>query len=165
MKKLLGAVSALALIGAAAPALAGSGNPASDTAQASATVVAPLTVTKVDDLVFGKVVQPTSGSGTATIAALSGATASLTGLTAPSGQTTNPAKFTITGDATTTWTASVSTLSTLSDGASHTIPIVLSNSTLTGSPATVYVGGQITVASTDTPATYTGSITVSANYN
>jgi len=149
---------------AATSAFAGSGNPASDSATASATVISPLTVTKVDDLVFGKVVQPTTGSGTAAIAASSGAQIQLTGLTAPTAQGTKPAHFTISGDNTTAWTASLSAPTTLANG-SATIPFTATTSTLTGSPADVYVGGSITVSNSTTPQTYSGTLTLTATYN
>lgn len=162
MRYLIGAASAALVLASASMAFAGSGNPASDVGSATATVISPLTVTHVDDLVFGKIVQ---AAGTATIAASSGASVQLSGLTAPGGQTTKPAKFTVTGDGTSAWTATVSPLTSLSDGASHTLGFAETTSTLTGSPANVYVGGTLTILATSTPASYTGSITVSASYD
>ena len=160
----MGAACAALVLGGASMAFAGSGNPASDTAQASATVISPLTVTKQADLAFGKIVEPTSGSGTASVAANSGGALTLSGVTAPGGQTVTAAHFTVTGDGTTAWTASVTAPTSLTSGG-NSIPFAVSTSTLTGSPADVYVGGTITVASTTVPATYTGTITVSAQYN
>ncbi len=164
MKYLMGAATAALVLGGASMAFAGSGNPASDSATASATVISPLTVTKLSDLQFGKIVEPASGSGTASVAATSGGALTMSGVTAPGGQTVTSAHFTVTGDSTTAWTAAVAAPATLTSGA-NSIPFAVSNSTLTGSPAEVYVGGQITVASTAVPATYTGTITVSAQYN
>ena len=165
MKRLACASVAFIALAAATSAFAGSGNPASDTATASATVISPLTVTKVDDLVFGKVVQPTAGSGTATIAASSGATIVLSGLTAPSAQGTKPAHFTISGDSTTAWTAALTAPATLSGAVSGTIGFAATTSTLTGSPTNFYVGGTITVSETSTPQTYSGTLTLTATYN
>ncbi len=157
------AVSLFVLAGATS-AFAGVGNPASDTATASATVISPLTVTKVDDLVFGKVVQPTTGSGTASIAASSGSQIQLSGLTAPTAQGTKPAHFTVSGDNTTAWTAALTAPTTLTNG-SDSIAFTASTSTLTSSPKDVYVGGTITVTNTTTPQLYTGTLTVTATYN
>lgn len=164
MKLVAFAAVAIFAVAGATSAFAGSGNPASDSATASATVISPLTVTKVDDLVFGKVVQPSTGSGTAAIAASSGSQIVLSGLTAPTAQGTKPAHFTISGDNTTAWTASLAAPSTLANGAA-TIGFSATSSTLTGSPSDVYVGGTITVTSSTTPQTYTGTLTLTATYN
>ena len=64
MNKFLGAAARLALVGFAAPAFAQS-NTSTDTASASALVLKAIKVTKTQDLNFGTIVAPNTGSGTA----------------------------------------------------------------------------------------------------
>lgn len=180
-KKLLVAIaSALG-----ATALTGSSfaaNPDSDTATATANVVVPLTITKTSDLDFGRFAAGTAG-GTVRVDN-SGARLAATGgviLTA-AGSTPTAAIFDVTGDNNATYSidAATGTDTELDDGNANTMALAITGN-LTGAadtnavPATgtlsaggaqsIYIGGTLTVGANQVPGTYTGTITVTVDYN
>ncbi len=177
MRRLILAASAIALATAfAAPALAQSS--ASTTGSGSITVLRPITVTKNADLRFGTVVRPATGSGTAVVAAATGArtvTGGVVGLT--SGDTPQAAQFTVDGEGGSSVSITVPATFTLTSGAAS-LTVTTSNnltgaanaqtlSNALGAAGTLVfrVGGSVPVASTSATGLYTGTLTVTAAYN
>jgi hypothetical protein len=165
------ALGALALCAWAIPALA-----ASDTGTATVTILRPLTVTKIADLKFGTVVEPSSGSATVTIDTsgtrtttldVGGAAVSVSDFTVAGedGQAVTvsaPATFPI-ANTSGPGSLTVTTTGNTTNTGSHN----LAGGTGLGSGGTldVKVGGQITVLSTTNSGLYSGTFTVSASYN
>jgi spore coat protein U-like protein len=161
--KILLAVSVLSAV--AAPAIAQSSAATSETT--SVTIITPIAIAPVTPLSFGSVsvgtvggtiVMPVTGSATYT-----GDVKNVTGSTAPA-----QGSFKVTG--LTGQNFSVSVVGTsLSDGASHTIPLTgITNSTptaITASGSTFTVGGTLTVAASQVAGTYAGTITATVAYN
>jgi hypothetical protein len=182
MKTRLLATTALSLGAAALSGSAFAANPDSDTATATANVVVPISITKTSDLDFGRFAAGTAG-GTVRVDN-SGARLAATGgviLTA-AGSTPTAAVFDVTGDNNATYSidAATGTDTALDDGNSHTMALALTGN-LTGAantaaiPATgtldgtgaqsIHIGGTLTVGATQAPGTYTGTITVTVDYN
>lgn len=161
MKNILKMTSALAVVaGFAGVASADSGNPASDSATASVTVVQPITVDDEEPLRFGNLV--VNGAGTATIDADAGGARTLSGpaiQNGPSGPF-NAAEFTVDAGAY-AWTATVT-----DNNMGGAIDLATSQSALGGNgDATIYVGGTLTFLGTETAGTYNGTVTLTAQYN
>lgn len=143
------------------------------TADASATIVTPIAVTKNVDLVFGNIAVNAS-VGTVQLAASEAATRT------PGGGVTLPvvsgtftaAKFTVTGVSGSAYTFSVPAgATTVDDNNAHTMTIDswTSNSTsvITGGSIEVYVGATLNVGASQAPGVYTSDtpFTVTVNYN
>jgi hypothetical protein len=154
----------------------------STTATASATIIAPLVISKTTDLNFGNVAVNTSlgtvvttaalptvrtRTGGVTLPATSGTTTAakfhVTGeignvvnITLPTRNATNP--VTITGPSSATMTVDTFTDDGAISGSLHQV-------TLTGGAADFYVGATLNVAGSQTVGLYTGSFTVSIDYN
>ncbi len=142
---------------------------ASDTesATASADIIQAISMTKVDDLDFGVLVRPTSGSATITINEDTGAITTGTGgrITA---STISRARFDVTGED--TYTANFDADATvLLDGPGADITVTLNESdaslTLTGGAATFYVGGTFSLPTAQTSGAYTGTFNATVSYN
>lgn len=176
MNKFLGAAVALALVGIAAPAFAQS-NTSSDTASASALVLKAIKVTKTQDLNFGTIVAPNSGSGTAVMSTNN--TNTVTGnsgvVVLASGAPKKEAAFTINAENGAAYTVSVNggsntvTLNKAAGGSGDaTVTLTLATSTLpssgTNNDQAVNIGGSLAVPSTAGGA-YSGSFTLAATYN
>lgn len=142
----------------------------------STTIIQPVTVTKTNDLVFGRVVRPGTGSDTVTIGNTSdGVTTGGSAVAiATSGVTTSRAKFTVAGEG--GQTVSVTVPANFSMTGSGTAIVVTLSGDKTGSQALggtlgtsssidVNVGGSFTLASTQATGAYSGSFVVSAAYN
>lgn len=150
---------------------------ASANATGSTTIIQPVTVAKTSDLVFGRVVRPTTGSDTISITNASDTVTAAGGTAVPiatSGVTTSRAKFTVAGEG--GQTVSVTVPATFSmTGSGNAIVVTLSGDktgsqalggTLgTSSSIVVNVGGSFPLASTQATGAYSGSFTVSAAYN
>ncbi|MBC6981961.1 DUF4402 domain-containing protein [Caulobacter sp. 17J80-11] len=159
--------------GVAAVALAAASSAFAETGNGSVTVIRPLTVTKNDDLAFGTVVRPTSGSGsvgvsTAGVASYSGGVANVT-----SGGGQAPARFTIDGEGGQAISVSVDPTFTIS-GSAGNLTVTTTNDfdslplsgSLGGSGSkTVKVGGSVPITSTTGTGAYTGAFNVTASYN
>ena len=156
MKAILGitlaAVSAVGLAGAAYAATA--------TADSSATVVAPITVAKTADLVFGAFA-PTGTAGSVTIA--NGGARSATNvdlITSASGA----ASFTVTGQGAFNYNITV-TDNELTDGANSMV-LTTTQSVPSGSGMTIVgVGGSIAVGAAQPAGDYEGTVTLTAVYS
>lgn len=162
-------IKALALASVGVLAVAGSASAAGVTANASAEVIAPITITETTELDFGIFASDTAG-GTVILDVSGGRTA--TGdveLVLESGGLQTQAVFTVGGETGTafgfTRDASVSltgpglamsaALSDDSNGASDVI----------GTPSTINVFGTLTVGASQTAGSYAGTYAVSATYD
>lgn len=165
-------VSAVIVLAATATGALAAGT-VSATAPATVTVLSPVNITKTQDMVFGTVVRPTTGTSTVTLDANDGVAIAGTG--GGNGtlvsSTTSSARFTIVGPAT-TYTTSQSLSFTQPDltAVSATGPVVTAgNGTLGTIPASgsqeLRYGGQFTMGSSTTAQLYTGTLSVTVSYN
>ena len=150
---------------------------ASATASAAATIITPISIAKNVDMNFGNIAVSASVSGTVVLApAGTRTTGGSGGVTLPSTTgTVAAADFTVSGQASYTYAITLpSTTVTLSDGAGHTMGVTAftsfpsSTGTLSGSGSQdLTVGATLSVASAQTPGTYTNStgVPVTVNYN
>ncbi len=166
---LIAAGAAFALASAATGALA-SGS-ITGTAPASATVLSPINITKTQNLVFGQVVRPSSaGTNTVTIDADDTVTLAGPGNGAVIASTTTSAKFNITAAAGTTYTTTQS-LSFTQTGLTNVQPSL--PTTTNGAPGVIPVsgvqeiryGGQFDMDASTPAQAYTGTLSVTVNYN
>jgi len=171
MKRTIGAFAALSLVAFAAPALAQSS--ASNTANATALIIRPITVSNGGTLAFGTLVR---GAGTAVVSTAGVRT--VTGAVVALASTTpSAASFTVGGEGGQLVTVSVGalTLANLTSGSpSDNLPVTLAatntgSQTLSGAlntagSLTVAVGGTVILTATTTPGAYSGSFTVTAAY-
>lgn len=154
---------------------ASSGNDGALTGTAVANVVRSLTITENDDLSFGKMVRPSSGSSTVSINASTGLrtlTGSAVGISSPS---PTRASYTVSGEGGRALSISVpSSLvmsgpsgSTLTITTTNTVPVspTLSGSTGVDGSLTFYVGGSMPLTSSTLPGAYSGTFTVTTTYN
>jgi len=166
---LIAAGSALALAATATGALAAGS--ISTTAPASVTVLSPTNITKTQNLVFGQVIRP-SNANTNTVVLDANDTVTLTGTGNGSvvASTTSSAKFDVTAPAGTTY----STTQTLTFTQTGLTNIAASTPTTTnGSPGVIPAsgiqeiryGGQFDMTSSTPPQNYTGTLSVTVNYN
>jgi hypothetical protein len=164
--------------GVSAPALAQV--TAGQSTTASITIIRPIVLTKVTDLVFGTVTRPASGTNTVTMGVASDTpTTSVANslITTGAGSTRSRASYTVTGETgrTVAITLSNSTIQLTRVSGSETLDVDLTleaaTDTLTGGSGsfsgdgTLYVGGEIDIASTTVVGDYTGSFTTTVAYN
>jgi hypothetical protein len=155
------------------PAFAQTANTDSDTANGSVTIVRPLTITKNTDLVFGRIVQPRSGTGTVAISDSSDTVTAAAGAVALSGITTSRAVFTVDGEGGQVVTVTVPSTFNLTKG-SDTITVnldpdvgstvTLSNALAAAGSSTINVGGGFNLTSTQASGAYTGTFDVTVAY-
>lgn len=168
---------ALTVLAVSTAVFAGNSTAANNaTAQATATVIAPIAITSSANLVFGSfapgaggsVTVSTDGTRTATGAVLSAINS------APSA-----AKFDVTGDVGATYSITFAPLAELTDG-TNTMAIAtfsdltaagattgnVATGTLAGGAQSIYVGGTLTVDAAQVASTgYAGTIDVTVEYN
>ncbi len=176
LRALLSVGVAVLTVAVAAPAFAQSSATASGSG--SITILRPITVTKNADLRFGTVVRPAAGSGTAVVAAATGArtvTGGVVGLT--SGDTPTAAQFTVDGEGGSSVSVTIPATFAIANGV-DTLTVTTSNnltgaanaqtlSNALGAAGTLVfrVGGSVPVASTSPTGLYTGTFSVTAAYN
>ena len=158
---------ATAIAAAAMPATAVAAP--TDSADAQALILLPLSITKVDNLEFGTVV-PSSSSGTVSIAADGSGQSVTGGVTPVPSAAASRALFAGAGSAGQQVNIFLAPPASLSDGNGHSVPISLSlEKTSVTIDATraffVGIGGTVTVAANQAEGTYTGTFTVLAQYN
>jgi uncharacterized protein DUF4402 len=141
----------------------------SATANATATIVPAISISKTADLAFGLIVAGAGG----TVAIGTDSSRSVNG---PVGLTNgsfpvSAASFTVTGGANLNYTVSLPTSTTLAgpSSASMTVNAFTSNPSATGTigsggTSTLAVGATLTVGAAQTPGSYTGTFTVTVNY-
>ena len=149
---------------------------ASDTATATANVIAPITITKAVDLVFGRFAPGAGGSVTVST---SGARTATGTILSTIGSTPTAARFNITGDANATYSIAIAPAATLSDGTNTmalatfsdltagnaTTGNVASGTLTAGGTQSIYIGGTLTVGAAQVAGAYTGNIVVTVEYN
>jgi hypothetical protein len=149
------------------------------TATATATVITPIAIAKAQDLVFGKFAPGAGGSVTVST---SGARTATGAILSTIGSTPTAAKFNVTGDTgatyAITYTGTSATLSN-TDPTPATMALAYfsdltagdattgtaSTGTLTSGAQSIYVGGTLTVGSTQASGTYSGNVKVQVEYN
>lgn len=165
----------VALLGTAltsAPAFA----QASDNANAagSTTIVQPLTISNTSGLAFGRIVKPTTGTGTVAIANTADTVSAGAGAVALTGITTSRAKFTINGEGAHGITITVPASFSLGNG-TDTIPVTLNpdrpaSDTLSGTRGSAGTralngGGSFNLPTAISTGNYTGTFNVTVAYN
>lgn len=177
MKMKLAKFCAASLLTIVATPVFAQSNTDNKTAAGSITIYQPLTLGKDADMVFGRVVRPSSGVGTVALAASATAqTVAGAGAVALDTATTNAAKFTATGEGGAVINVAIPpTFNMNGPGAS----IAVTTSTDLATPATTslggtagtasskvfYVGGSASIPTTQTGGAYSGSFTVTVTYN
>jgi hypothetical protein len=175
MKMLVGATAALALTALAVPAFAQS--TASASGSGTATIIRGLSVTNNANLAFGTIVRPSTGSST--VAVSTAGARSITGgdAVALGSTSASAAQFTVAGEGGQSISVGVPASFSMANG-SDSLLVTTSND-LVGSASAqllsgalggsgllvVKVGGSFPVTNATATGTYTGSFTVSSNYN
>lgn len=142
---------------------------ASASVGASADVITLLTVTKNDDLVFGKFVVNNASAGTVVVAAADGARSQTGGVDLIASTGVQAGRVTVAGQTGIAYTVSLPASVNLTSG-DNTMALgsfTTDQTSLTelSGETIVKIGGTLTVAAAQAPGAYTGSFTVSANYN
>lgn len=142
---------------------------ASASSNATATVVAPIAISNTQDLAFGSF-STSATNQTVTISA-AGARSSVGAIVVPS-STATAASFSVTGDTTGTPTYAITlpASTTITNGTdTFTVDTFTSNpsgtGTLTAGAQTLTVGATVTTAGTLSTGNYTGTFSVSVDYN
>jgi hypothetical protein len=149
---------------------------ASATANATATIITPIGISKTIDMNFGTVAVSATIAGTVILATDgSRTTGGAGGVTLPSFDDGSPtaAEFAVTGEGTYTYAITLPASITLDDGASHsmTVDTFTSNPSgtgaLTAGAQTLLVGATLNVSAGQAAGTYsnTTDLTVTVNYN
>lgn len=161
----------LALLSLCAATFAAQANAASQTASVKATVVKPLTLTKIQDLNLGTVTLKTGSWSGATVGISHTGVLSCTNANIICTGTAVPAQFNATGSNSQTVkvTAPNVTLVNQSDATKTLLMTVDAPATISlpnsGSKGLDFgVGGSITLSSTTVPGTYSGTINVTVDY-
>lgn len=169
---------ALAALAATAAATTAQAAPASDTAQASVNIVAATQVRATRDLAFGTVAKPTTGTSTVTVASAEApaATPTLSGggnATIPTSGQAHAATFRLVGTPSQQISISNVTLSFPGSGTNLGTVAALSPVAKDGSttqlPADgdddLFIGGRIDVSPTTNVATYSGTLSLTVDFN
>jgi len=144
---------------------------ADNTATATATgkVILPIAVSKSTDLNFGNFAAGATG-GTVDLTAVASTTRSKTGsVTLASGVTPTSAVFHVTGETGASFALTMDPLSLSGTGDPMVVTLESSlgagSGTLTGGAADVVVAGSLAVGASQASGTYTGTLSVTVNYN
>ena len=141
------------------------------TAPASVTILSATTLTKTQDMQFGSVVRPSNANvNTVTLDANDGVSLTGTGNGATVASTTSSAKFNVTAAPGTTY-ATVQTLAFTQNGLANVSPSL--PTTTNGAPGVVPAsgvqeiryGGSFDMSSSTPAQAYTGTLSVTVNYN
>lgn len=138
------------------------------TANASATIITPIAITKTTDLAFGNIaVGVTGGTVVITTASVRSATGDVSFQAAPAG---TAAAFDVTGSAGLTYTITLPASATITSGGDNmTINTFNSNpvspATLAAGSNPVLVGATLIVGASQPTGTYTGTFDVTVGYN
>jgi hypothetical protein len=164
LKKTIAAVLALSAMSGAMVANA------AENANASVTVLRPLTVNSDRNLVFGTLVRPAVDK---TVSVSAAGDRLLDGVTAAAGTATS-ARFTVTGEGGQAVTVTVPASVTMTNNAASLVVTTvssgdgsanLSNALGASGAREVLVGGSFPLTSTTAAGTYIGTFTVTATYN
>ncbi len=142
---------------------------ATATADATAQILQQVQISKTGDLNFGTIVPDTAASGVVSVAANAAGTRSCAAnLTCAGAASVSSASFNVTGaNGQNVDVSGLAGLTQLSDGTNN-MAIALSGSTpvlaMTGSAVPLYVGGDLTVAANQPAGVYSGTFSVSVDY-
>lgn len=146
---------------------------ATASANGSTTIVRPITITNTADLAFGRIVKPSTGTGTVAIADNADTVSAASGAVALSGITTSRAKFDIAGEGGQVISVAVPASFDMANGG-DTITVTLdpdlgSTTTLSGAlaaagSASLNVGGTFNVPAATPTGLYSGSFSVTVQY-
>lgn len=149
------------------------GNSAQNTAPASATLIRPIAVSKVSDLVFGSLLIPAGYQGGSLTVLSNGSINNNLGSSASTythSATPSPAQFTVTGEPGYPWVFASGVLN-LSLGSTGTAVQVIPKASVGNlawggatASTTVAVGGQLRLPANVKPGSYSGSFNVYVNY-
>ncbi len=167
----------LAVAGAAIAVASAASAQVSANASASATIVAPNQVTATRDLAFGTIAKPTTGTTTVTVASAAAGTATPSvsggnGFVPTPGQA-RAATFHLVGTNAQTYSISTNTLSFASAAGNLTnvgseTPVAASG-TLNTLPANgqddLHIGGHFDITSATTVQAYSGTLSLTVNFN
>lgn len=145
-------------------------NSATGTAEASVTLITPISIEKATDLQFGTfVASATPGTITMTPA---GTVSTTGGVTQISGGTISAATFTVAGEANQTYAITLPSAPVTLTGTVEGDALLLDSFTSTpdatgtiGTDTTIAVGGTLTVPADSNADIYRGSFDVTVNYN
>lgn len=169
---------AMATLAGTAAAATAQAAPASDTAQASVSIVAATQVRATRDLTFGTIAKPTSGTSTVTVASAEAAAATPTlsgggNATIPASGQAHAATFRLTG--TPNQAISISNVTLSFPGAGSNLGTVAAASPVARDGSTtqlpadgdddLFIGGRIDVSPTTNVATYTGTLSLTVDFN
>lgn len=165
MRPLNRGMTALALT--AAMAAPGGAFAASATGNAAADIAQPIAVTEAQQLNFGRVV-PSGTSGTVTIA--TDGSRSISGGVSTLGGTVQAGTFDVTGEGSAEYSVSLPASISLSDGSGNSMTVDSFNDnagsppSLSGGSDSFSVGAALSVGANQTPGSYSGTYTVTVNY-
>lgn len=142
------------------------------TGTAVADVSRPISVAETSSLNFGAIARPRTGNAVVTMDASTGAV-TVTGSASVLSSSRTRGSFLVTGEGGQAFSISVPPFELTSQGRSlsvtpSTIPSgsgLLSASAGSAGSSTVYVGGSFPVSDTTRPGTYTGTVTITVQYN
>lgn len=154
----------------------GVGGSGSGSSSATANVFRAVTITKTSDIVFGKIVKPSTGTGSVSLTASGVRSVTGTGSFAFASPMPTSATFSVSGEGAQAITVTIPTSFTMTSGANtltvttvstgggvQTLSGTLGNS---GSPPTaITVGGSFPISSTTPSGTYSGTFNVTVQYN
>lgn len=170
--KLISAAAAAGAMLTSVPAFAQASDSA--TATGSTTIIRPVTIANTAGLAFGRIVKPSSGTGTVAIADSADTVTAGNGAVALSGLATSRAKFTIDGEGGQAVSITVPATFDLINGASNLTvtldPDLTASETLSGTlgaagTLSLNIGGSFSVPDATTTGAYSGSFPVTVAYN
>ena len=166
MKKI--AAPVLALIGLTFGTYAFAQSTATATANATARIITPISISKTADLNFGDVVA--SGSLGTVVLSTAGARSTTGGASLGNGAAVTAAAFTVNGQASATYAITLPASATVTS-AGNTMTVNAFNSnpsgtgTLTGGTQNLLVGATLNVGASQATGTYSGTFDVTVTYN
>lgn len=154
----------------------GAGGSASASSTALANVFRAISISKTADMSFGKIIRPSTGSGTVSLTAAGARTVTGTGAVGIASPTPTAAAFSVSGEGGQAVTVTIpSSFAMISGANSLTVTTVSTgggvqtlNSSLGNAgtnPTAITVGGSFPMTSTTATGAYSGTFTVTVQYN
>lgn len=173
MKKLSIVAAIVAAAGGSATAYAQAS--ASQSTTGTATIIRPITLAKTSDIAFGRIVRPSTGTSTVTINPTTGARSISGGDGVLLSSTVSRAAYSVGGEGGQTYSITVpANFAMTRSGGSDTVTVNLvgtaTSDTLSGSLGadgtnTFGVGGSFDVSNSTSTGAYSGTFTVTVQYN
>jgi Domain of unknown function (DUF4402) len=154
----------------------GVGGSGSGSGTATASVFRAITITKTADIAFGKIVRPSSGTGSVSLTAAGVRSVTGTGSFAFASPSPTSAAFSVNGEGGQAITVTIPTSFTMTSGVNSLTVTTVSTGggvqTLSSSlgnagtpPTAITVGGSFPISSTTPTGTYSGTFSVTVQYN